>query len=122
MTDKTPLTLADLRQFTGTETWSRHQFMRHITYTEGVQFLAERAGAYWLLDDIIFGQSTVAELKSEPFQVWKLTVREDHTATLACEDGNGRIVVSKDLTFTDFPLPELTLFFTDNVLLLPSEY
>ena len=76
MTNNPTLTLADLRQFTGTETWFRHQFMRHITYTEGVQFLAERAGAYWLLDDIIFGQSTVAELKNEPFQVWKLAVRK----------------------------------------------
>jgi hypothetical protein len=117
-----PLTKADLAQFSGSETVFRHSLMRHIRYTEGVQFVAERAGAYWLVDDIAFGQATIAELKDEEFQVWKLTVRPDQTATLVCEDGNDRVIISKELTFTDFPLPEFALWFTDNTLLLPSEY
>jgi hypothetical protein len=33
----------------------------------------------------------------EEFQVWKLKVREDHTATLSCEDGNGHTVFSKEM-------------------------
>jgi hypothetical protein len=31
-------------------------------------------------------------------------------------------VYSKELSFTDFPLAEVMLYFTDNVILLPSEY
>src|ERR1039458_7739091 len=38
-----------LRYFTGTEEYHRH-WMRRITFTDGVKFLAEQAGAYWLID------------------------------------------------------------------------
>jgi hypothetical protein len=31
-------------------------------------------------------------------------------------------VFEKALEFTDFSLPEITLWFTDNTILLPSEY
>ena len=41
---------SSLRQFTGTETWFRHEIFRMFTYTEGVHFLATEAGAYWLVD------------------------------------------------------------------------
>ena len=46
----------------------------------------------------------------------------DSLATLACDDGNGIIVFTKQIEFTDFPLPEIALYFTDGVILLPSEY
>jgi hypothetical protein len=52
--------------------------------------------------------------------VWKLTVTGS-AAVLSCEDGNGNTVLSKNIEFTDFPLPEITLYFTNNVILLPSE-
>jgi hypothetical protein len=51
-----------------------------------------------------------------------LSVRADLTATLACDDGDGNIAFTKELEFTDFPLDEIRLYFTDNTLLLPSEY
>ena len=54
--------------------------------------------------------------------MWKLRVNPGHTATLTCEDGNGRVMLTKALEYTDFPLAEITLYFTDNVILLPSEY
>jgi hypothetical protein len=41
---------------------------------------------------------------------------------LLCEDGNGKIVLRKQIPFTDFPLAGITLYVTDNVILLPSEY
>jgi hypothetical protein len=44
------------------------------------------------------------------------------TGILTCEDGNGNKVFEKALEFTDFPLPEITLWFTDDTILLPSEY
>jgi hypothetical protein len=33
-------------------------------------------------------------VRAEPFQVWRLTVK-DSRATLACEDGNDRVVFTK---------------------------
>ena len=40
------------------------------------------------------------------FQLWKLTVQADRSARLICEDGNGGVVFSKAIDYTDFPLPE----------------
>jgi hypothetical protein len=114
--------LTDLHQFTGTEQWFRHALNRKVLYTEGAQYVAEKAGAYWLLDEIALAQGHVPQVKATPFQVWNLTVKPDHSATLVCEDGNGNTVYSKEIPFTDFPAQGIRFFFTDNVLLLPSEY
>ena len=62
------------------------------------------------------------KVAAEEFQLWKLTVKDDHTAMLSCEDGNGQKVFSKKIEFTDFPLDEISFYFTDNTILLPSEY
>jgi hypothetical protein len=116
------LTLSDLQQFTGSENWYRHTLNRDVLYTDGAQYLAEHGGAYWLLDTIAICQRHEKSIASEEFQVWKLTVREDHTATLTCGDGNDNIVYTQQLEFTHFPLAEMTLYFADNVIHLPSEY
>jgi hypothetical protein len=34
----------------------------------------------------------------------------------------GKVVYQKAIEYTDFPLPEIALYFTDNTILLPSEY
>jgi hypothetical protein len=116
------LTEADLRQFTGTEQWHRHSFARTVLYTDGVKYVAEKGGAYWLLDDITFAQRRHKRVAVEAFQLWRLRVHPDRTATLTCGDGNGNAVFTKALTFTDFPLEEITLYCTNGVILLPSEY
>ncbi len=121
MMNRADLTLA-LRNFTGTESWFRHPLFRKFLYTEGVQFLAENAVSYWLLDMIFGFQYEEAAIRAEPFQTWDLTVNENKTAILQCGDGNGNIVFTHTLNYTDFPLPKIRLYFTDNVLLLPSEW
>lgn len=121
-TQNKTLTKADLRQFIGTEHWYRHWAVRHITYTDGAKYVADTAGAYWLLDEIAFAQSADKKVAAQAFQLWKLTVRPDCTATLTCEDGNYKVVFTKALGYTDFPLDEVKFYFTDNVILLTSEY
>jgi hypothetical protein len=116
------LTKDDLRQFTGTERWYRHPLNRKVTYTDGAKYLAEQAGAYWLLDEIAIIQPYDTRIAATEFQVWKLVVRPDRTATLTCEDGNYHVVFTKELAFTDFPLDDITLWFTNNVIYLPSEH
>lgn len=115
------LTENDLRQFSGSERWYRHGLVRNVLYTEGANYVAEAGGAYWLLDEIALAQRFEKAVASEPFQVWKLTVK-DNSAELTCEDGNHNRVFAKRIAFTDFPLPEITLWLTDNTILLPSEY
>lgn len=125
----TILTHETLRQFTGTEQWFRHSLMRNVLYTEGVQYLAEKADCYWLIDKVATLQLE-PKIKAEEFQVWKLQLkdkspaaaRKDNSAMLFCEDGNGHVIYREHITFTDFPLDEIVLWFTGNCILLPSEY
>lgn len=121
MTTKT-LNKGDLAQFTGTENWYRHSINRNVLYTDGARHVAEHGGAYWLLDEIAITQLYKKAVAAEEFQFWKLVVRPDRTATLTCDDGNHNIVFTKEIEFTDFPLDEITLYFVNNVIHLPSEY
>jgi hypothetical protein len=119
---KTTLSADDLAQFTGTEQWYRHSINRNVLYTDGAQYVAEQGEAYWLLDEIALIQPYDKNVAAEEFQVWKLTVRPEKTASLTCDDGNGNIVFTKEIPFTDFPLETITLYFANNVIHLPSEY
>jgi hypothetical protein len=115
MNDTSKLTKADLEQFTGTEHYYRHPINRRVCYTDGAQYLAERAGAYWLLDEIAIIQPYNNRLAAAEFQVWTLVVSADN-------DGNGNIVYSKEIPFTDFPLDEVNLWFSNGVIYLPNEH
>ena len=116
------ITKAELKQFTGSQHWYRHGLMRQVLYTEGVQYVAEQAGAYWLIDEIAFGQCVPA-IAAAAFQHWKLVVDlAQHSAVLTCDDGDDNIIVSKKIEYTDFPLNEIRFYFIDNIILLPGEY
>ncbi len=120
MTQNT-ITSADLRQFTGTENWYRHPIAQNVLYTDGIQYLAEKAGAYWLIDEIALAQS-LPTIAAEKFQSWNLKVRPDFTALLTCDDGNSNIRLTKEIPFTDFPLDGIAIYCTDNVIMLTNEY
>ena len=116
------LTGAEPVQFGGSENWYRHGLVRSILFTDGAKYVADKAGAYWLLNEIALAQRYDKSVAAEEFQLWRLTVNPDHTAVLGCEDGNGEAVLSKDIPFTDFPLDEIKFYVTDSTILLPSEY
>ncbi len=116
------LTESDLRQFTGSEHWYRHGLVQSVLFTDGAKHVADAGGAYWLLDEIALAQKFNTPVATEAFQVWKLRVNDDSSGTIACEDGDGNTVFTKRIAYTDFPLREIELWFTDNTILLPSEY
>ena len=111
---------AELRQFTGSETFYSSSLYRGYVYTEGVKHLAGEAEAYWLIDYILSYQLD-PNLTEQPFQVWKMTV-QDNSATISVEDGNDKNIATFSIAYTDFPLEEITLWLIDKTLLLPSEY
>lgn len=111
----------DLEQFTGSETWYRHNLVPTITYTDGSKHVADAGGAYWILDEIALAQRFNLLVRAEPFQVWTLAVA-DNTGVLTCDNGNNKLIFTKEIPFTDFPLPGIKFYFTDNVILLPREY
>ena len=116
------LSPVELRQFTGSEHWYRHALVRTVVFTDGAKYVADQAGAYWLLDTIALSQRFEKRVAAAAFQVWTLTVRPDCTATLTCDRSNRKTVYRQELEFTDFPPEGIQLYFTDNTILLPSEY
>lgn len=111
----------ELKHFTGTEHFYKNPLFPLFVYTDGIKYLAEQAGAYWLID-YVFSNQQLTEIKQEPFQVWLINVEENNQATIRVEDGNHQLVKQFTLEFTDFPLREFEVWFTDRTLLLPSEY
>ena len=111
-----------LAQFTDSQNFYRHGLVREVLYTEGVEYVGDNAGAYWLLDEIALAQRHIISVKREDFQVWDLIVNADQTALLTCGDGNGLEVYSKPIPFTDFPAPGIRFYYADWVIHLPSEY
>ena len=93
-----------------------------MLFTDGAKYVADQAGAYWLLDEIAIIQQHNTRVAAEDFQVWKLAVHADQTSVLTCDDGNGNVIFSKPIEYTDFPPEGITLYCTNNTILLPREY
>lgn len=125
--------LSNLSMFTGTEDY--HAFsalFRKVVLTDGAYYLAETAGAFWLMDIIGSVYTAHPEHKKfwdEGFAVWTLKV-EGSKGVVTADDGNGNIFYTQDIPFTNFPLSEITLYAelgeTINegevmVVMLPSE-
>jgi hypothetical protein len=121
----------ELNAFSGSDCVYRHPFER-LVYTEGVKFLADHAGAYWLIDALASYQSrrTVRELE---IQFWRLKRdAKGDGAVLTCsydiEHGEPVTVkVRQVIKYTDFPLPSIKLYVIPNgdgtvTCLLPGEY
>lgn len=109
----------DLIQFTGTEHYYKNPF--GIVFTDGIKYLADECQSYWLID-IVASYQFEPKVKEQEFQVYKLKVNEDRTAILTIEDGNYNEIAKQEIEFTDFPLDEIELWFSNSILYLPSEH
>ena len=98
-------------------------FKKHVL-TSGANSLANDSGAYWLMDII------ASHNVKDEFQVWKIKVK-DNAATIVCDDGNGNVLATQDVEYTDFPFEEYKLYCVYGsldginpmfVIMLPSEY
>lgn len=110
-----------LALFTGTQHYYR--LARKHLLTDGTKYLADAAGAYWLMDAI------ASHLQEIGISDWFVLIRmhvEGSTATMIYEDGNGQEHARQDIAYTDFPLPSISIYACFDgehwVLMLPSEY
>ena len=113
---------AELQNFTGTRNYYRN--FTGLLHTDGVQYLAERAGAYWLIDVV---GSYQPGLRDARFQLWSIAVNEDRSARVTMVEDDGMPNrVSQDIPYTDFPLGEFSFYCCYEgeipVMLLKSEY
>ena len=110
-----------LHGFTGTEQYYVH-WTKAIRWTDGIKYVLDQAGAYWLMD-IVASYQGRKRLKQAPFQLWKIKVNEDKTAVVTCREDKGkRPIVRQEIPYTDFPLDEFEFYCIDRICLLKSEY
>lgn len=118
---------AQLTQFTGSATFTRHSLLRRMIMTEGVRWLADNAQAHWLTD-VVASYQHEHHVSSEHFQAWRLSVdATTHAAVITMTDGNSDTPMAQQrMDYTDFPLADITLWLIAQgehvVLMLPSEY
>lgn len=132
-TAQSPLTHADLHQFTGDDVRYKHSFNRRVIYTPGVQYLAQKAHAYWLIDAIVsyYGSDVMNEAmkRDERLQwmhFWRLDVKSSSAVLFANADAGEPAFITQEIPFTDFPLDHIEIWsaFDGNLwtLFLPSEH
>lgn len=122
------------RRTQGTSTYYKNPI--GIFYTDGIKFLADTCGAYWLIDVVASWQPEIA--KGHPdlvhFQVWRLFKKDDKWVVDAwsdtpeapdSEDGPASVRLAfQEIGYSDFP-PELAPFewWTMNgYMILKEEY
>jgi len=111
-----------LAHFTGTEAY--HRTHPGLLATDGAKYLADEAGAYWLLD-IIW---SVLRKITDDFAVLELTVQDNRRAVVVIHDGREPETTyhRQEIAWTDFPLASVKLYIQENgadrVVMLRSEY
>ena len=126
MTDQDYL-LGELRNFYGTEAY--HRTNPDLLVTDGVKFLADNAGCYWLLD-MVWSYLPVLRKSRDTFFVVVLTKEgvRDPGAIFSIQDDipPNQTYAQQAIEYTDFPLDEIVLYLSateeEFVLMLRSEY
>ncbi len=108
----------ELQQFTGTERYYRN--FTGLLYTDGIQYLADKANSYWLIDLV---GSYQYKYKNVPFQFWELNKNQDKSADITMkEDADQPNIIKQHIPYTDFPLNYFSFYCINNVMLLKTEY
>lgn len=115
----------ELNNFSGTEHYYR--ITPETIITDGAKFVADKAGAYWLMTAIASYLPDITN--KETFIVANLTVTRTSTACTALlklDDGNDNVLAEQFIEYTDFELDEFKLYACYNgdvwVIMLPKEY
>lgn len=109
---------AELEQFHRTQNY--HRSYTGLVYTDGVHYLADRTGCYWLIDLV---SSYQLEFQHVRFQLWEIEVVEGVSAQVTMrKDIDQPVYVRKHLPYTDFPLEKFSFYCVENVMMLKSEY
>ena len=112
----------ELHQFIGTEHY--YSIRADFMGTDGVKYLAEQAGCFWLLD-LYWSHLLNIDHIANPFTVLKMTV-QNSAAYVVIEDGNDNVLAQQFVEYTDFQLPTFSLYcswFGEGwVEMLTSEY
>ena len=119
-----------LSQFTGTVNYHRFNPFCEMVLTDGAQYLAEKAGCYWLFDLIAGAQHKKKVADNRGFIVWRIVVNNDHSCLVeGYRDSpftEEDLLYSQKIEYTDFKeksgLSEFEFYQEGDVILLESEH
>ncbi len=115
-----------LAAFNGTESFYKIPLLNTVI-TDGIQYLASKANCFWLVTDAsVIAKSLMNRSPFVTVDFKKLSAEMQdalgYAAIIEYSDGNDTILETHKYHLTDFPLEKIRLFFTNNTLMLPSEY
>ena len=114
--------IQSLKDFSGTEQY--YSGYLGVSLTDGAYFVGVN-GASWLITDICSILKVHSIVKKEEFVSINFKV-ENNKAEVIYTDGNEKILYTQNYKYTDFSKhfkeSEIKFFYTDNVLMLSSEY
>jgi hypothetical protein len=115
----TDLKLSDLGYFTGTEQYhSMGPLFRNIVVTDGVKYVMDNGYSWFVTDALAI---VINKLKDQPFLVVSLKLGKGDSGKMQIDDGNGKVLYTQKYEYTDAE-SEVKLYFTDNVMMVTSEY
>lgn len=109
------LELEQLEQYRGTE---KYIGVLGANVTDGVAYVME-SGYSWFVTDFLAVRKT-GKMLGQEFLAVKLVV-DGSKAKMVVTDGNEKVLYTQKYDYTDAKR-NITLYFTDNVLLLEGEY
>ena len=117
--------LDELRRFYGTEHY--HRTNPGLLVTDGVKFLADNAGCYWLLD-MVWSYLPVLRKSRDTFFVVRYAGTPGVSGLFSITDDipANQTYAAQAVEYSDFPLDEIVLYLSateeEFVLMLRSEY
>ena len=128
------LTNEELRYFTEDLVRYRHPINQSVIYTPGVRHVAEKGGAYWLIDTIAshigsppFERASARDHRIDSMHFWTFEKGRGTTGQLIAQaDSDEDPFIVQNIPFTDFPLETINIWAAFDgehwVLYLPSEH
>ena len=115
------------KQFIGTEKYYKNSLFPRYRYTEGVKFVAETVGAYWLIDYIFPRYMTIVKKHKVENLYWHFKIdssdeNEGPMILIKVQDGDCRELENYEIGFTDFPNGDFEIWMHGGILHLPSEH
>jgi len=115
-----------LAGFIGSENLYRYRLGGpEFMLTDGVKFMGDEGGLFWFIDIIATRQHQSNKDDSDDwaFQNWILTVYQDKSWIVVCDDGNRNVLYTQSGKFTDVDVHRMRfkIWVKNNVAYLPSE-
>jgi hypothetical protein len=111
--------MIDLNGFTGSDNLYKDQLGAVVT--EGVKYFASEGKALWAVSDMIVICKIHKNVRDNPF-VSIFVSAENGKANIKYDDGDCKCLYSQDYSYTDLPDGDWVFYFTDNTLMVASEY